>query len=333
MEAGQTPGLRNRAASEIEREMTREHAIEQAGWPASGARQERVVVRQWSPHWFPYTLLAPSLLLLLAFLVLPFFYLFYWSTFDYKIGVTNEFVGLENFRSLLGEERFRDNVKYTLIYVVGNLLISVPVAYFGALLVTAGMRGSGLLRTFLLIPWVLAPIVTALMARTLLNPFDGPVIDVIAFFNGGEKIYPTTTANGAMTVLIAHAAWRSFPLIMLLLAAGMSSIDPQVYEAAQVDGAGRWQQFRRITLPLTRAPLLAGVGAIAVFSLHDAEGAFGLTGGGPGTATEVMGVRILKEAFDSGNIGRGAAIGVALVVVSVAFLAALALLLGRDRTK
>ena len=84
------------------------------------------MVRQWSPHWFPYTLLAPSLLLLLTFLVLPFLYLFYWSTFDYKIGVTNEFTGLENFRSLLGEDRFHDNVKYTLIYVVGNLLISVP---------------------------------------------------------------------------------------------------------------------------------------------------------------------------------------------------------------
>ena len=298
-----------------------------------GRRQQPVAVRQWSPYWFPYSLLAPSLVLLLAFLVLPFFYLFYWSTFDYKIGVTDEFVGLENFTTLLGEERFRNNVKYTLMYVIGNLLISVPVAYFGAMLVTAGMRGGGLLRTFLLIPWVLAPIVTALMAKTLLNPFDGPLIDVIAFFNGGETIYPTTTATGAMAVLIAHAAWRSFPLIMLLLAAGMSAIDPQVYEAAQVDGAGRWQQFRRITLPLTRAPLLAGVGAIAVFSLHDAEGAFGLTGGGPGNATEVMGVRILKEAFASGNIGRGATIGVALVVVSIAFLTALALLLGRDKTK
>ena len=270
------------------------------------------------------------MLLLLAFLVLPFFYLFYWSTFDYKIGVTNEFIGTENFTSLLGEDRFRNNVKYTLIYVVANLAISVPIAYFGALLVSAGIRGAGLLRTFLLSPWVLAPIVTALMAKTLLNPFDGPLIDVIAFVNGGEKIYPTTTATGAMVVLIAHAAWRSFPLIMLLLAAGMSAIDPQVYEAAQVDGAGRWQQFRRITLPLTKGPLLSGIAAISVFTLHDAEGAFALTGGGPGNATEVMGVRILKEAFDSGNIGRGAAVGVALVVVSVIFLTVQALVLGRD---
>lgn len=293
----------------------------------------RRVSRAHSPHWFPYSLLAPSILLLVGFLVLPFVYLFYWSTFDYKIGITNEFIGADNFTSLVGEDRFRDNVRYTLIYVLGNLAISVPVAYFGALLVSSGLRGAGLLRTFLLIPWVLAPIVTALMAKTLLNPFDGPLIDVIAFFNGGEKIYPTTTATGAMVVLVVHAAWRSFPLIMLLLAAGMTAIDPQVYEAAQVDGATRWQQFRRITMPLTRAPLLAGVAAISVFSLHDAEGAFGLTGGGPGNSTEVMAVRILKEAFNSGNIGRGAAVGVALVVVSVAFLAVQAFVLGRDNRR
>ncbi len=285
-----------------------------------------------SEHWFPYSLLAPSMLLLLAFLVLPFVYLFIWSTFDYKIGVSNEFIGSENFTSLLREERFRDNIRYTLTYLAGNLALSVPAAYFGAILVSAGVRGAGLLRTLLLIPWVLAPIVTSLMVKTLLNPFSGPLIDVIAFFNGGEKIYPTTTPTGAMVVLIVHAAWRSFPLIMLMLAAGMSGIDPQVYEAAQVDGATRWQQFRRITVPLTKTPLLAGVGAISVFTLHDAEAAFAITGGGPGHATEVLGVRILKEAFDSGNIGRGAALGVALLVLSVIVLAALGLLLGRNRT-
>jgi ABC-type sugar transport system permease subunit len=310
--------------------MTDAHAIELSRGRFRGRRRDPDIVRQRSPHWFPYALLAPSILLLLAFLVLPFFYLFYWSTFDYKIGVTNEFVGDENFTSLLAEHRFRNNVRYTLIYVIGNLVISVPIAYFGAVLVSASIRGSGLLRTFLLIPWVLAPIVTALMAKTMLNPFDGPLIDVIAFFNGGEKIYPTLSGNGAMVVLIVHAAWRSFPLIMLLLAAGMSAIDPQVYEAAQVDGASRWQQFRRITLPLTRVPLLSGVAAISVFTFHDAEGAFALTGGGPGNATEVMGVRIFKEAFSSGNIGRGAAVGVALVIVSLAVLAVQVGILGRD---
>ncbi len=281
-------------------------------------------------HWFPYTLMAPSILLLVAFLVLPFFYLFYWSMFDYKIGVSNELIGTENYATLLGEDRFFENILNSLVYIAGNLAISVPIAYFGALLVTSGMRGSGLLRTFLLIPWVLAPIVTALLAKTLINPFDGPLIDVLAFLNGGEPIYPTTTDRGAMILLISHSAWRSFPLIMLMLAAGMTSIDPQVYEAASVDGASRWQQFRRITLPLTKVPLLSGVVAITIFTLHDAEGAFALTGGGPGTATEVMGVRIFKEAFDSANLGVGAAVGVALVLITVAVLLFQNALLGRD---
>lgn len=279
--------------------------------------------------WFPYALLGPSLLLLVFFLVLPFFYLFYWSLFDYQVGVTQEYAGLVNFSSLFAEGRFRHDVLNTLIYLVGNLALSVPIAYLGAVVVSAGIRFSGVMRTILLIPWILAPIVTALMAKTLLNPYNGPLIKVIAWFNGGDPIYPTTTPTGAMIVLIVHSAWRSFPLIMLLLAAGMTAIDPQVYEAARVDGASRWQQFRRLTVPLTKAPLLAGVIAISVFTLHDAEGAFALTGGGPGTSTEVLAVRIFNEAFRSSNIGRGAAVGVVLVVVSTLVIGVESWLVGR----
>ena len=132
--------------------------------------------RGWRRHRFPYLLLAPTVFLLLAFLIVPFFTLFYYGFFETMLDGTTNFVGLGNFNYLFHEVRFGRNVINSLLYVFGNLALSIPIAYFGALLVTSGSRGGGLLRTMLLIPWILAPVVTALLFRTMLNPSGGPII-------------------------------------------------------------------------------------------------------------------------------------------------------------
>jgi multiple sugar transport system permease protein len=284
--------------------------------------------RGWLRHRFPYILLAPTVFLLLAFLLVPFFFLFYYSFNETALDGATNFVGLGNFTYLFQEVRFRRNVINSLLYLFGNLALSIPVAYFGALLVTSGIRGGGLFRTLLLIPWILAPIVTALLFRTMLNPSGGPIINLLAWLTG-EPIYPMLTKTGSMIIIILHAAWRSFPLMMLLIAAGLTAISPEVYEAAAVDGATRWQQFRYITLPLTRISLLSAVITISIFTLHDAEAAYSLSRGGPGTATEVVGIRLFKEAFIYFNIGQASSVGVSLVIISILIILFNFIVLGR----
>jgi ABC-type sugar transport system permease subunit len=116
---------------------------------------------------------------------------------------------------------------------------------------------------------------------------------------------------------------------MLLIAAGITSIPVELYEAARVDGANLWKQFRYITLPLTRIPLFSAVLLISVFTIQDAEGVYALTQGGPGYATEVTGVRLFKEAFLYFNISLASSIGIALIVLSIIVMTVYLRILGK----
>jgi ABC-type sugar transport system permease subunit len=261
----------------------------------------------------PYLLLLPAAVLLIGLYGAPFVSLFYYAVRDVPLAGPASYVGLDNLRQLLGEQHFRDNLLVTVAYAVGVLTLSLPIAYVAALLVTSSIRAVGVIRTLLLVPWVLAPVVTALLFRTLVDPSEGPIAAI-------SGINVVADSNGALLLIIVHSAWRSIPLEMLLLAAAMSVIPRELYEAVKADGAGAWQEFRHITLPLTRTALLSAVIMITVFTLHDAESIFALTRGGPGYATESIAVRLFKEAFLYYNVGGGAAIGVVLVLLTIAVL-------------
>lgn len=264
----------------------------------------------------PYILLLPLVVILISFLAIPFISLIYYSLQRTELGVGNVFVGLANFNILLHESRFAANLTATLVYLAGVLVLSVPMAYFAAVLISSNRRGVGGIRTIFLIPWVLAPVVTALLFRTMLDPQSGPITIAMSWLLG-HPFYLTLSEEGSRLLIVLHSAWRSFPLEMLLIAAGITSIPQELYEAAKVDGAGLWQQFRRITLPLTRIPLFSAVLLISVYTVQDAEGVYALTQGGPGYGTEVTGVRLFKEAFLYFNIGFASSIGIALITLSV----------------
>ena len=283
--------------------------------PASPSRISRAAsgLRR---HWLAYLLMFPLVFLLIAFLAIPFITLLYYALQRTDPGMPSVFVGFRNFEILAQEDRFRQNLTATLVYLVGVLAISIPMAYFAALLISSSRKGIGAVRTVFLIPWVLAPVVTALLFRTMLDPQSGPITIALSTL-AGRPFYLTLTEEGSRLLIILHSAWRSFPLMMLLIAAGMTAIQVELYEAARVDGAGLWQQFRYITLPLTRVPLFSAVLLISVFTIQDAEGVYALTQGGPGYGTEVTGVRLFKEAFLYFNIGFASSVGVALISLSI----------------
>jgi multiple sugar transport system permease protein len=279
-------------------------------------------------HGLAYLLLAPLVTLLVAFLAVPFVSLFYFGLRKTDFSGVSTFVGLGNFRLLLNESRFIQNVSASLLYLLGVLIISIPIAYFAAILISSNLRGVGVLRTVFLIPWVLAPVVTALLFKTMLDPSSGPITALLSWF-AGEPIYPALTSRGARLIIILHSAWRSFPLEMILIAAGITAIPKELYEAARVDGANLWQQFTRITLPLTRVSLFSAILTISVFTIQDAEGVYALTQGGPGYATEVTGVRLFKEAFLYFNIGLASSIGMVLILLSVVLIVIYLRILGQ----
>ncbi len=300
------------------------------GRAAPASRGQRLW-RQLRSHALPYIFLAPLVVLLLAFLAFPFGSLIYYSLHRVDLGGSANFIGLRNFVILFHEQRFVQNLTTSGIYLAGNLAISLPLAYFAALLISSNRRGVGVLRTLFLIPWVLAPIVTAVLFKTLMNPSSGPITFALKWIFG-HPVYLTLTDWGARLLIILHSAWRSFPLEMLLIAAGMTAIPVELYEASRVDGAGPWKQFRYITLPLTRTPLFSALLLISVYTIQDAEGVYALTQGGPGYGTEVTGVRLFKEAFLYFNIGLASAIGLVLIVLSIILIVFYLRILGQGES-
>jgi len=288
-----------------------------------GASRHAAARRPRAERALPYALLAPTVVLLVGLFAIPFVSLFSYALRQFDVDGSSRFVGLVNLTSLLREPHFHDNLVLTAVYLVAVLGLSVPLAYLAALLVVRPARGVSLLRALLLMPWVLAPAVTAVVFRTLADPAQGPISAVgTALF--GAPVELSSSVSGSLAVVIAHAVWRSFPLVMLILAAAMSGIPRELYEAVRTDGGGRWREFAHVTLPLTRTSLMSACIMISVFTLHDAESIYALTKGGPGYGTESVAVRLFKEAFLYYNVGGGAALGVVLVVVTVAVLLVLA---------
>ncbi|NPV07402.1 MAG: sugar ABC transporter permease [Anaerolineae bacterium] len=285
-----------------------------------------------SKYRLPYILLLPVVLVLLLFLAWPLGSIFYFSLRRTPLGAASELVGLANFALLLGEGRFLGNLLASLRYLIGVLALSVPLAYLAAILISSKLRGAGTFRTIFMLPWIIAPVVSAILFRTMIDPYSGPVTQLLAWLTGRRYLF-LVEPNLALLTIIVHSAWRSFPFEMLLIAAGLTGIPQELYDSAKVDGAGGWAQFRYVTLPLTRNQLFVAVLLITIWTLQDAEGVYSLTQGGPGYVTEVAGVRLFKEAFIYFNIGIGSAIGVILIVLSIVFMILYLRLIGEGETQ
>jgi ABC-type sugar transport system permease subunit len=291
-----------------------------AALPRSPARTVTRVRPRRSP--LPYLLMLPAATILVGLFATPFASLFVYALRRTELSGDSMYVGLANFVELLHEEHFHINMVVSAGYLAGVLVLTVPVSYAAALLVTRKARGVALIRTLLLTPWVLAPVVTAMLFRTMVDPAQGPV-SAFTEWLFGQPVNLVSDGTGALILIIVHSTWRSIPFVMLLLAAAMSGIPRELYDAVKADGAGPWQAFRYVTLPLTRTALLTACLMLSVFALQDTESVYALTRGGPGYSTEPLAVRLFKEAFLYYNVGGGAAIGVVLVAVTVVVMVAL----------
>ncbi|TET46302.1 sugar ABC transporter permease [Candidatus Aerophobetes bacterium] len=267
----------------------------------------------------PYLFLLPSVILLIFFLAAPLVSGIYMSFQKISLRGISEFVGFRNYRLLLGEGRFRNNLLFSVLYVAGNVGLSVPLAYAAALLITGKLRGIQFFRAIFLIPFIVTPVVSAILFRSMVNPSFGPITALLEMITGKHYII-LADSTLAMLTIIGHSFWRSFSFIMLFLAAGIATIPTELYEAGKVDGAGAWARFSHITFPLTKIHLTIVLLIITMWTLQDAETVYALTQGGPGYSTEVTAVRLFKDAFINFNLSYGATIGVFLLMMSAVFM-------------
>jgi len=266
-----------------------------------------------------YGFLSPTILLIALFLVSPMITGLVMSFHKTSLSGVTTFVGLKNYWLLLTEARFLNNLRLSLIYVAGNICISLPIAYAMALLITSKLRGATFLRGVFLLPWVVAPIVSAVLFRSLVDPTFGPLSLLVEKISGQPQVI-LADPIGSMAIVILHSVWRSLPFMTLFLAAGMAMIPKELYEAAMVDGAGKWKQFFTLTFPLTKIHMVIVLLTITLWTLQDAETVYAMTEGGPGYSTEVMAVRLFKESFINFDLNSGATMGILLLLVGLVFM-------------
>lgn len=266
-----------------------------------------------------YGFLAPTIILIAIFLISPLVTGLMMSLYKTSLSGVTKFIGFKNYWLLLTEGRFINNLKLSLIYVLGNLTISLPLSYILALLITSKLRSASFLRGIFLLPWVVAPIVSAVLFRSLVDPTFGPLSFLVEKISG-QPVVILADSVGAMGIVILHSAWRSLPFMALFLAAGMAMIPKELYEAAMVDGASKWKQFFTLTFPLTKIHLIMVLLTITLWTLQDAETVYAMTEGGPGYSTEVMAVRLFKESFINFDLNSGATMGVLLLLLGLIFM-------------
>jgi multiple sugar transport system permease protein len=274
-------------------------------------------------RWFPYVMVAPTLLVLTLVAVVPFVYTIFISFQETSFTQVKGFYGVSNFQSLLTDRLF-----WKALSVTGTiLLVAVPfelVIGLGiAMLMHGGVFGSRIIAPVLLLPSVVAPTVVAIIWKVMLAGTWGlatyGIIDRFDILPGGSVLgLPTTALMAIMFIEV----WQWTPFVALALFAGLQGLPDAPYRAASVDGASRWQVFRYLTLPMLY-PLLAVLLLLRVldtFKIFDTI--FILTGGGPGEATQVLSLYLYKTVFQFWELGRAAA-GAVLVWLMFFILASM----------
>jgi multiple sugar transport system permease protein len=258
--------------------------------------------------------LAPSLLALLAFSIGPMIGTLWVSLQDWNLIRPAEFIGVGNYRELWHDDAFRRALRNTLYYIVGYLPLVVAGGLGLAMLVNRGLRGVNLFRGLYFLPVVTSWVVVSLLWRWLLNPTDG-IVNWLLGRVGIDGPGWWTDRSWAMPSVILASAWKDLGFVMVILLAGLQGIDPTLYEAATIDGAGAWRRLRSVTLPLLTPALFFVVVISLINGFQVFEQVWVMTDGGPAGASTVVVEQIVKNTFQYGRAGYAAAQSVVLFVI------------------
>jgi ABC-type sugar transport system permease subunit len=272
-----------------------------------------------------YALVAPVVIVLLAVTAYPLIYNV-WNSFhnvDYlNIANFGTFAGIANYSKLFHDEQFVPALARTLGFTVVSVVVETAAGLGIALALNRQFPGRNIVRAAVFIPWAVPTVVSAELWKTMFDPQDGFVNYILTHLHlplaSSAWLDGTWTAWAA--ILVADA-WRNTPFMAIVLLAGLQVIPHDIYEAAKIDGASAWQTFRRLTLPLLMPALMVALIFRTLSSFLIFDVVYIMTGGGPGTSTQVLSVLNYQAFLDDFDFGYGGAIAVAMVVIALVIAA------------
>jgi multiple sugar transport system permease protein len=260
-----------------------------------------------------YLLVLPVMVFLLGLVAYPFFYAIFISFTSRVVGDPGHWVGLANFRYLFKWASFNAAVRNTITLVVVSDVLKLVIGLGLALMLNEQIRGRGLFRSFVLLPWAMPGFVAFLVWRLLFLPIGGGVNLVLqeTGLHGGIIDWLGQRST-AMPAVIVATVWRGFPFWCISFLAALQTVPQELYEAAKIDGANTRQRFRAVTLPHIRQVILIVALLSSIWTANSFENIWIMTQGGPSDATMVFPV-LAYFGMQNQRLGEAAAVSVALI--------------------
>jgi multiple sugar transport system permease protein len=262
-------------------------------------------------------MVAPALLAIGAFSLLPTLYGILVSLYRVEFVELLTFVGFRNYAEVLTDPRFWNSVRVSFTFTACSVVLTFLGGFGLALLGNQRVRFRSAFRTIALLPWVTSYVVTYLIFRWILNSDFGLLNALLVEGFGTPRISWLGDPVLALAALIVVDVWRAAPYAMVLLLAGLQGIPPDLYEAAAIDGATRARSFFAVTLPLMRPTILILLVLLTIVDFNVVVAMLVLTGGGPGAATEAMSLRMYHEAFTYTRMGPASAIAMIIFAANL----------------
>ena len=262
---------------------------------------------------------APTIILLLAINIFPLLWTIYLSFTNYRVNRPNkdvEFIGLRNYERILSDEDIWITMQATAHFLIWTIILQVLIGFTLAYLINKKFKGSGVWTTIIVLPMMLSPAVVGNFWTFLYQPQIGLFNYVVGFLTGADPSSFSMIGEVSLApwAIIIVDTWMWTPFVMLICLAGLRAIPDNIYEAAECDRASKWRQFWTITIPmvlpfLMLAVLFRGIENFKMFDL-----VVQLTGGGPGSTTELTSINLKREAFEKWRTGYASAYAVILFV-------------------
>ena len=263
-----------------------------------------------------YKYIGPAGLMMIALIIYPMLYGLYLSFFNTNLVNKWKFVGLQYYNQAVTQSDFYRSLLLTLWFMVLVVFGHFLLGFILANLLNKEFRGRTVFRVIFMLPWLFPESVIALLFTWIMNPMYGILNSILK----GMHIISTNiswlgTASLAFPSVVFACIWKGYPMIMTMLLSGLQGIPADLYEAARIDGANGWKQFLHVTLPGLKPILKTTLVLDSVWWFKQYTLVYTMTGGGPGTATNLISLNIFNTAFNDLRFGKGAAWGIIVFVI------------------
>jgi raffinose/stachyose/melibiose transport system permease protein len=269
------------------------------------------------PRRIGYLYLLPAFAVFAAFVLYPLGHAFWISLWEWDGITASTWAGLGNYADVVSDPALRRAFVHALVMIVFYALLPVAIGLLLAGLVArAQVRGLALFRTVLFLPQVIAMVVVAVTWRMIYDPNNGALNELLRAVGLGSLAQSWLgDFNLALPAVGLVGTWVWYGLAMVLLTAGVQKIPPSLYDAARVDGAGMVREFLAVTLPALRGEIAVALTLTTIAALRNFDLIYITTSGGPGDATSVPAFQVYSRAFETGQVGSAAALGISLTLV------------------